>query len=128
MAAVSDILRKRRLLSQFSYPVLAGVKIFAGSLVGITANLAAVPVGHVSCVAVVGFSEGTVDNRDLPTGASQIGISKGTFHVELPGATPADIGKAVFATDDSTFTLTAGTALKAGILAAIDADGVWLTV
>lgn len=128
MAATINIHRRRRLAAQYAYPVLAGVRIYGGTAVGVTADLVAVPAGHAACVALIGFADDTVDNRDKTTGSQQLGISKGTFDIVLPGALAADIGKPVYAVDDNTFTLTAGTSLKIGIVDAIDASGVWLKI
>lgn len=126
MAASSDIRRKWRKGDAYGYPVLAGVRIFGGTMIGVTAGLAAVPAAHASCVALIGFAEEAVDNRDGATGDRLINARKGVTNIPLAGATPADIGKPVYASADDTFTLTAGSLLKAGTIDAIDADGVWL--
>ncbi|MBB4955563.1 putative RecA/RadA family phage recombinase [Agrobacterium vitis] len=126
MAATSDIRRIWRKGDAYGFPVLGGVRIYGGSMIGVTANLAAVPAAHASCVALVGFAEEAVDNRDGSTGDKLINACKGVTSIPLSDATPADIGKTVYASADDTFTLVAGSLLKAGIIDAIDADGVWL--
>lgn len=126
MVASSDIRRKWRTGDAYGYPVLAGVRIFGGTMIGVTAALAAVPAGHVSAVALVGFAEEAIDNRDGATGDQMINAKKGVTLIPLAGATAADIGKTVYASADDTFTLTAGALLVAGTIDAIDADGVWL--
>ena len=45
---------------------------------------------------------------------------KGTFALWVPGATPANINANVYATDDSTLTLTASTNMLIGTLAGIE--------
>lgn len=126
MAATADIRRKTRNGDAYGYPVLGGVRIFGGTYIGVTAALAAVPAGHASCVALIGFAEENVDNRDGATGDRLINAKKDVTAITLAGATAADIGKTVYASADDTFTLAAGALLPAGILHAIDADGVWL--
>ena len=68
MAATADIRPKTRSGNAYGYSVLAGVRIFGGTMCGVTAALAAVPAGHASCVALIGFAEEAVDNRDGATG------------------------------------------------------------
>ncbi|MGN6777578.1 hypothetical protein [Rhizobium sp.] len=126
MTATADIRRKWRPGDKYGYPVLAGVRIFGGAMVGVTAALAMVPAGHASAVALIGFAEESIDNRSGATGDWVGQARKGVTLIPLSGATPADIGKPVYASADDTFTLTAGALLQAGTLHAIDADGVWL--
>lgn len=126
MAATTDIRRKWRKGDGYGYAVLGGVRIFGGTMIGVTAALAAVPATHASCVALIGFAEEAVDNRDGATGDKLINARKGVTNIPLAGATPADIGKPVYASADDTFTLAAGALLQAGTIDAIDADGVWL--
>ncbi|MDR6102788.1 putative RecA/RadA family phage recombinase [Agrobacterium larrymoorei] len=126
MVATSDIRRKWRKGDMYGYPVLGGVQIFGGTMIGVTAALAAVPAGHASCVALIGFSEEAVDNRSGATGDRLVNARKGVSVIPLAGAVPADIGKPVYASADDTFTLAAGSLLKAGTIDAIDAEGVWL--
>jgi hypothetical protein len=126
MTATADIRRKTRPGNSYGYPVLGGVRIFGGTMIGVTAALAAVPAGHASCVALIGFAEENVDNRDGSTGDRLINAKKDVTAITLAGATAADIGKTVYASADDTFTLAAGALLPAGILHAIDADGIWL--
>ncbi|MFC3074685.1 hypothetical protein [Shinella pollutisoli] len=126
MAASADIRRKWRKGDSYGYPVLANVRIFGGTMVGVTAALAAVPAGHADAVALVGFAEESVNNVGGATGDQTVTLRKGITHIPLAGATPANIGATVYASADDTFTLTAGSLLVAGTIDAIDADGVWL--
>jgi predicted RecA/RadA family phage recombinase len=128
MAATNDIRRNMRSGDRYGYPVLAGVTIFGGSVMGITAALAAVPAAHASCVALIGIAEERIDNSAGATGDQYANAKKGIFDITLAGATAADIGSPVYASDDETFTLdaAAGANLQIGTLHAIDADGVWL--
>lgn len=126
MAASDDIQRKKRSGDSYGYPVLANIKLYQGAMVGITANKEAVPAGHASAVKLVGFAPQRVDNTGGATGDRKTNIDKGVYQIALAGATVANIGAAVYASDDNTFTLTQSTYLQAGTIYAIDADGVWL--
>lgn len=126
MAASADIRRKWRNGDSYGYPVLAGVRLFGGALMGVTAAGAAVPAGHANAVALVGFVEQSIDNTGGATGDQMAHALKGVTAIPLAGAAYADIGKTVYASADDTFTLVAGALLPAGTIDAIDADGVWL--
>jgi hypothetical protein len=127
MAATDDIIRPRRPEpDSYGFPVLGGIQIFRGTMAGITAAGAAVPATHASCVALIGFAAERVDNRNGATGSQSINLKKGVYKITLAGATPADINKPVYASADDTFTLAAGALLQAGVLHAIDTDGIWL--
>ena len=126
MAASTDIRRRWRDGTSYGYPVLAGVRIFGGTMIGVTAAGAAVPAAHASAVALVGFAKESIDNTTGATGDQHIEARKGVTQIPLAGAAYADIGKTVYASADDTFTLTAGALLAAGSIDAIDAEGVWL--
>jgi len=126
MAATNDIRTKKRDGKSYGYPVLAGVLIYGGAAVGITAAMAAVPAGHADAVKLIGFSEERIDNTMGATGDQYVKIEKGVRLIPLAGATVADIGAAVYASADDTFTLVAGVLLQIGTIHAIDAEGVWL--
>lgn len=128
MTATTDIRTKRKpgLGRSYSYPVLAATRIFGGTAVGITANKEAVPAGNVNAVKLLGFAEERIDNTNGATGDQYVRIEKDIRLIPLAGAAVANIGAAVYASADDTFTLTAGSLLQIGTIDAIDADGVWL--
>ena len=111
----------------YGYPVKAGVRIFKRAMVGITADKLAVPVGAAGCVAVIGLATNAVDNRTGVDGEVQVRVDKGVFRMPFAAAAPSNIRAQVFALDDQTLQLTnANSALLAGTLDAIDAEGVWI--
>ena len=128
MVATNDIRTKKKpgIGRAYGYPALAGVVVFGGAAVGITAAKEAVPAGHASAVKLMGFAEERIDNAAGATGDQYVKIEKDVRVIPLPGATVANIGAAVYASADDTFTLTAGSLLQIGTIDAIDADGVWL--
>ncbi|RFB91772.1 hypothetical protein B5K08_15860 [Rhizobium leguminosarum bv. trifolii] len=128
MTATNDIRAKKKpgLGRAYGYPVLAGVIIYGGAAVGITANKEAVPAGHASAVKLIGFAEERIDNSTGATGDQYVKIEKDIRVIPLAGAVVANIGAAVYASADDTFTLAAGALLQIGTIDAIDADGVWL--
>lgn len=128
MAATNDIraIKKPGPSRAYGYPVLANILIFGGAAVGITASKEAVPAGHVSAVKLIGFAEERIDNTGGATGDQYVNVEKDVRVIPLAGAAVANIGAAVYASADDTFTLTAGALLQIGIIDAIDADGVWL--
>ncbi len=131
-AATSDLNIPRRMpvsSPSYGYPVKAGVRIFKRAIVGITAAKLAVPAGTAGCVALIGLSAASVDNRTGIDGAEKVTADKGIFPMPFPAATPADIGKPVYALDDQTIQFTnAGGELRLGVIDAIDAEGVWIRI
>ncbi len=127
MTASNDIRAKKKFGGRsYGYPALAGVKVYGGACVGITANKEAVPAGNVNAVKLMGFAEERIDNTNGLTGDQYVKIEKDIRLIPLAGAVVANIGAAVYASADDTFTLTAGSLLQIGTIDAIDADGVWL--
>jgi len=125
MAATTDLSYPQRNGDAYSFGVLGGVKLFGRAVVGITATKLAVPAGHVSAVRLMGLAEERVDNTSGADGDVKVHVKKGTFLIPL-SATPTNIGAAVYASDDNTFTLTAGALLQIGTVDAVTAEGTWL--
>lgn len=111
--------------SGFGYPVKAGMTIYGRALVGLTAAGLAVPVGHADCVAFAGIAVARVDNSSGVDGAQTAEVQRDVRGFTF-AATPADLNKPVYATDDATLTLTANGALKVGVIVSTDADRIWV--
>jgi hypothetical protein len=113
-------------------PVAASQKIFAGAIV--MRNAAGFLVAAVTATGLtgVGRAEELVDNSDGGAGDAVLRVRPGIFAYANSAAgdliTAADIGKACFAVDDQTVAKTDGTGTrsKAGVIARVDADGVWV--
>lgn len=130
MALNKDRNTLRRNGHDFRLPAAAGVRIYAGSIVGVNADGDAVPGGGAVAVAVVGIAQEQIDNRDGAAGSQTVHVRRGTFQLK-PGAagiTRAAYGKPVKATDDESVALVGAdaAAIVAGILRDVDADGVWV--
>jgi len=83
--------------------------IFRGAAVGTTTTGYAFPLLTSSAVIFAGFAEAKCDNTGGANGAKRVEIrNRGKVQLTVSGATRADIGKAVYASDDDTFTLTEG--------------------
>lgn len=128
MALTKDRDTKRRDGVSFSLPAAAGARLYAGSIAGINADGQAVPAGTAAAVAVLGIVQDHVDNRDGQAGDRQVPIRRGTFAVKAGQAnlTNAAYGKTVKAVDDESVALADAGAIVAGIVRAVDADGVWV--
>jgi hypothetical protein len=128
MALTKDRDTKRRDGVGFTLPAAAGVRIYAGSIVGINADGQAIPAGTAGTVAVLGIAQQHVDNRDGQAGDQPVPIWRGTFAVKAGQAnlTNAAYGKPVKAVDDESVALADAGAIVAGIVRAVDADGVWV--
>jgi len=113
-------------------PLAASIKVFGGSLVMRNA------AGYITkgatatgCVGV-GRAEATVDNSAGAAGALSLEYRVGTFLFANSASgdliTIADIGKACFIVDDQTVAKTDGTTTRsrAGIVEAVDVNGVWV--
>lgn len=127
MTASTDLYYPEKLGQSYGYGVLAGVKLYGRAIVGITSTKLAVPAGHGSAVKLIGLAEERVDNSAGADGDVKVRVKKGLFLIPL-SATVANIGAAVYATADDTFTLTASTNLQIGVIDAVDADGTWLKI
>lgn len=117
------------------FPVGAGVVCWEGGMIGLSgvgAAAVAVPMSVSTSLKCVGVADGTGDNRLGVAGAVSVDADVGVFLMNNDANDPvtiADIGNAVFATDDNTISRTngSGTKSQAGILFNIDpAGGAWV--
>ncbi len=88
------------------YPVGADAQVYKGGFVGLDANRYARAL--VAGDACVGLAYEQVDNTGGANGDRHVRVyTQGDFLLALAGAARTDIGKAVYASDDGTLTLTA---------------------
>ncbi|MDP3181573.1 MAG: hypothetical protein Q8M54_02005 [Desulfobaccales bacterium] len=105
---------------ELDYPVAAGAKVFAGSLVCVNADGFAVPAEDISGYVFMGVALEQVDNGAGANGAKSIRLRReGVFEFDAASITQAMVGNPMYAVDDHTFDDAAGPTndIKVGILA-----------
>ena len=134
MALSADALYARRgsggSHNEFGYQVKAGEKIYLGAVVGVNS---AGTLQKMQTSGTVALSLGLADRRlDNSAGSAAsdgyVVILKGTWRIPVPSATAANIGAAVYVTDDGTFTLTSTDAVAFGTLAGIDGGATYVRI
>ncbi|MFA5321999.1 MAG: hypothetical protein WC373_04940 [Smithella sp.] len=113
-AATKDVPLDRKLGEQNALPVKASTKIYEGAMVGISAGYAR---GLVAGDPFHGHAIRQADNSASTTdGAININVLSGIYELQvtLVSVAVADVGKAVYASDDSTYTLTKGQNTRVG--------------
>jgi hypothetical protein len=114
-----------------AFPVAAGVKVFQGSLVALSAAGLAQPGGTASTLTAAGRAEETVDNTGGAAGAVMVTVRRGVFQFRNAAGdaiTQADVNKDCFIVDDETVARTNGgnTRSIAGKVRGVDTAGVWV--
>lgn len=118
----------------FVFPVATNIKIYAGALVALNATGYLTKGAASTTLIGVGRAEEQVDNTGGADGAKTCKISRGVFRwANSAGGdeiTKAEIGDACYIVDDQTVAKTdgGGTRSKAGIIADVDANGVWVNM
>jgi hypothetical protein len=126
-----------------SYPVKAGAKIFAGSLVALNAGFAApmaVATGRIAVGKAIGPAPGTggslagstVDNTSGNDGDQTVLVEEGVHRWGNSASgdliAQANVGAQCFGVDDQTVALTNGSSSRsvAGLIIKVDTAGVWV--
>ena len=122
---------KQRSGVDFSFPVAAAKKIFAGAIVATDASGNATPGATATTLKAAGRAEQTVDNLLGAAGDVSVSVKKGVFKYKNSSADPiarADIKGTCYIVDDETVAKTNGgnTRSAAGTIEDIDTDGVWV--
>jgi len=131
MAALTkDRNTTRKIGGQAAYPVAAGAKIYAGSMVCLNSEGYAVPGADTAGLKFAGVSREYVDNSNGADGALKILVWKdGVFDFEAANISAADVGKPVFAADDQTVALTTTNGVGCGIITELEsATKVWVDI
>ncbi len=106
--------------------VAASTQIFAGAMVSANATGFAIPAADTAGTVVMGIAEEAGDNSSGADGDIEIRIRKGTFELLTLGTVvdQADVGRAVFVSDDQNVEKTGGVAnnIKAGLLDSLDTE------
>jgi len=126
---------KRRDGRDFVFPLAAGMRVFAGSIVGLLpggdflAPASTFPegseMGRFACLAAE-----TVDNRDGVDGEASVKVERTVVGLDFDGSiNPGLIGTTVFMADDCTVTSSPGYgvgSLQAGLLVDIRDGQAWV--
>lgn len=116
----------------FSYPVLTGVKCYAGGIAVLDASGWCKPAVTAAGLVAVGRFDEQVDNTLGASGDLNVTVREGTFRfnnsADADLITKAEIGDTCFLVDDATVAKTsaANTRSVAGYIRQVDSDGVWV--
>lgn len=132
-ALTADRSTPARANSDFSFPVAAATKIFAGSIVAInTATTYAIKGTVATTLKAVGMAIEQADNSAGANGDVRVKVRRGLFQFANSAAgdliTLADVGSDCYIVDDQTVAKTNGAATRsvAGKVRDVDAGGVWV--
>lgn len=124
---------QRRNGMQAAYPVLAGAKILAGTLVALTAAGYAQGGATATTLKSVGMAEVTADNTAGASGDIKVQVRRHDWFRFANSAagdliTIADIGSNCYIVDNQTVAKTDGTATRsiAGKVRDVEPAGVWI--
>jgi len=133
-ALTKDRNTKRRDGVQYSDPVAASTKVFAGALVCINASGFAVPGSTSATLKARGVAQEYVDNSAGAAGDLRVETRRGVFpfanSASADEITRADIGATAYIVDDQTVAKTSATNTRsvAGVIRDVDSDGVWVEI
>lgn len=119
-----DINRHYELGDISEHPVLGGELIYQGAAVGLE-----VTGGHARTLSptdkFLGFAEDHIDAVNLNDGEKRVRVKKkGAVLLDIPNSVLTDVNKAVYATEDNSFTLLASeNAVYIGQISRIEASG-----
>lgn len=115
---------------QVAYGVAASAKIYAGALVCLNGSGYAVPAADTAGLRFVGVAQEQVDNAGGANGAKTVLIKdEGVFDFSGANFTAADVGKAVFASDDQTVALSTTNGIGVGHIREVEsATKVWVEI
>lgn len=124
MALTGDIIPNRRgppaSRNEFGYPLAPGELVYRGSLVGLNATGQVQRLQTAGTVVPLGLSNVNYNNVGSAVVGPTIVPMKGSWALTVPAANVSEIGAAVYASDDGTYTLTAGSLLQVGTLVGIE--------
>jgi hypothetical protein len=98
-------LRERMLPGEFAYVALAGETIYEGGLVALNAAGTLQRIQTAGSVVFAGIADGTRINSPAGNDVRAVRCRKGIWQLNVAGASPANVGQTVYATDDATVVL-----------------------
>ncbi len=117
---------------EFTFPLAASTKLWAGSIACLNASGFLTKGAVATTLKAVGIVQETVDNTAGANGAVSGKVRRGCFKFGNSSAgdliAVADYGAQCFIVDDQTVAKTNGSSTRsvAGIIRQVDADGVWV--
>ncbi len=114
---------------RFGAPIAPGEVIYTGGLTGVNASGQAQRIQTAGTVAFLGIAEKGINNSAGAAAGDNVVGQLDCYKLPVPGATPANIGAPVYATDDNTLTLAKpGTGFEGviGYLAGIENGATWV--
>ena len=118
----------------FSFPVAASTKLWAGSLACINASGYLTKGAVATTLKTVGVVQVTTDNTAGANGAVSARVRRGCFRFANSSAGDlialSDVGASCYVVDDQTVAKTNGSSTRsvAGTIRDVDADGVWVDI
>ncbi|MBB4819244.1 hypothetical protein HNP29_002634 [Pseudomonas alcaligenes] len=134
MALTKDRNTSRRDGVQYSDPLAANARIYAGSIVCLDASGNAVPGSTATTLKVRGLAQEQIDNTGGAAGAKRIETRRGVFQLANSASTDqitrAEIGSQCYIVDDQTVAKTSATNTRsvAGVVRDVDDGGVWVEI
>lgn len=131
-ALVADRNTQMKATELLPVPIAANVKIFIGALVAANATGFATPGVLSTALTYLGRAEEFVDNTGGADGAKTVMVRREKAfkwaNLAADLVTQARVGKRCYIADDQTVAATSGNGTRspAGIVTAVDADGVWV--
>jgi len=131
-ALTNDRLTPERNADSAHYPVAANTIIYAGALVALNTSTGyAVPAADAPNLIILGVADARADNSSGSAGNISVVVRfRRAFKFNYTGAiNNTHIGRAVYAVDDNTVSLSPGTnRVKVGKIIAVEPDGVWVYI
>lgn len=130
-ASTVSITASKRDALRFQFPVAAATKTLKGVLAALDGNNRLVNASDAAARRVVGLHEDETDNSAGAAGDLNSNIEIGCFKLDngANALTDAHIGQVCFVEDNQTVGSSPGTnGVVAGLVAKVDADGVWVFV
>lgn len=97
--------RERLAPAEFAYVPAAGVTIFEGALVALNSAGTLQPIQTSGSLVAVGLADGARNNNPSGNDIRPVRVRRGTWALTVAGATAANVGATVYATDDATLGL-----------------------
>jgi hypothetical protein len=115
----------------FNPGVAADTVIQAGELVSLNAAGTAIPAADTASTRVIGRAEEDADNTGGSASAIKVLVKRGIFRFDNDPTNPvtiASIGLVCYVKTSTSVAVAAGPTndIKAGLVMAVDADGVWV--